>query len=317
MAAINNLKYGFRKQENEVFPSMVFAEITNVCNLRCIHCPYSYVSKQKFYKPRHMKFNIYKNIVDEVSLYKGIIFRIVCDGEPMMHPQFLEMITYARQKDINPLCINTNGTLLDNELSSEILKNNVDVVEISLDAINKSTYEYIRKGACFEKVMSNVHRFIELRNRLNANTKIMVSIIDQPEVKDEIEEFISYWAPKADRVIKRTYTTIGGLVAQDKINFATDLERWPCPLLWTRIFVNIDGYIKFCVEDWSDKTVLFNIQNTNISMAWQSLEYNTLRQCHLSGKFNEISYCKECVDWPARQWQYDYFYALKKVLKQR
>jgi len=306
-------KYGFKKEKDKIFPPMVFAEITNICNLNCIHCAYSYISKQKFYKPRHMEFDIYKKIVDEVSKYKDIILRLVCDGEPLMHPNFLEMIKYAKQNGIRPVCFNTNGTLLNEEISLDVLKSEVDVVEISLDAINKDTYERIRIGANFENVMTNIHRFIELRNQLEAKTKIMVSIIDQPEARDEINEFTNYWALKVDRVIKRTFTTIGGIMEKRKLGFAITEKRWPCPLLWTRIFINVDGIIKFCVEDWFDKTTLFDIKDRTIDDAWRSFEYNKIRQNHLIGRFEEIPYCKECVDWPARKWDHDYFYALEKV----
>jgi len=312
----NNLEYnyGFRNKQDKIFPPMVFVEITNVCNLNCIHCPYSYISKQKFYNPRHMNFDIYKRIVNEVSLHKGVILRLVCDGEPMTHPKFLEIISYAAQKGINPVCLNTNGTLLNEKISREILKY-VDLIEISLDAINKNTYESLRKGAKFEETMSNVLRFIELKDQLKAKTKIMVSIIDQPEIKDEIGEFIKYWSPKVDRVIKRAYTTIGGLVDKDKLRLDKEQKRWPCPLIWSRIFLNVDGVIKFCVEDWLDKTAIFNIKNQTIKEAWGSSEYEQIRDCHFSGRFQEIPYCKECIDWPARRWGYDYFYALEKILK--
>ena len=306
--------YGFKRPQDAVFPPMVFAEITNVCNLNCIHCPYSYISKQKFYKPRHMQLDIYKKIVNEVALYKGAILRLVCDGEPMTHPNFLEIVSYAAQKGISPVCLNTNGTLLDEGNTLEILKY-VDLIEVSLDAIHKDTYEHIRRRADFEKTKFNVLRLIELRNRLNSKAKIMVSIIEQPESRGEIEEFVEYWSPRVDRVIKRAYTSIGGLVDKNKPKIDIKQERWPCPLIWSRIFINVDGFIKFCVEDWLDKTTISHINYQGIKAAWGSLEYERLRDCHLSGKFQEIPYCRKCVDWPARRWDYDYFYALEKVLQ--
>ncbi len=307
-------KYGFKKEKDEVFPPMLFAEITNICNLNCIHCPYTYISKQKFYKPRHMELDIYKKIVDEVSQYKGTILRLVCDGEPMMHPKLLEMIAYTRERGISPICLNTNGTLINEKVSLEILRLEVDVVEISLDALNKNTYEYIRRGADYEEVMSNVDRFIELRNKLKAETKIMVSIIDQSEVKNELVEFITYWTPKVDKVIIRTYTSIGGLMNCDKLKINDNENRWPCPLLWTRIFINVDGFLKFCVEDWLDKTIVGDIRYNTIKEAWTSNEYQKLRDSLLSKKFKDIDYCSNCIDWPARKWDYDYFYALEKIL---
>jgi len=307
--------YGFKKKEDAVFPPMVFAEITNVCNLECIHCPHSYVSKQEFYKPRNMEFGIFKKVIDEIADYKGAILRLVCDGEPMMHPDFLKMIIYARQKGVSPICFNTNGTLLDEERSLEILRNNVDVVEVSLDAINKSTYMKVRRGADFEKVISNVHRFIQLRRQLKARTKIMVSIIDQPEVNGEIQDFINYWTPNVDRVIKRAYTSIGGLVDKKKIDKISEAKRWPCPLLWTRTFINVDGFIKFCVEDWLNKTIIGDIRHNSIKDLWDSSVYKELRNNHLEKEFCKVNYCKDCVDWPAREWNYDYFHALSQILE--
>lgn len=313
---LNKQRYTFKKEKDSIFPPMVFVEITNVCNLECIHCPYSIISKQQLYRPRHMKFDIYRKIIDEVAQYSGVILRLVCDGEPMVHPDFLGMIKYAIDKGIAPVCFNTNGTFLDEKKSLEILQHGVDLVEISIDAFKKETYEHIRRGANFEITISNAHKFIELRNRLKAKTRIMVSIIDQPEARSEISEFVNYWSLYVDRVIIRTYTSIGGLVDKDKLKLNKPEKRWPCPLLWTRVFVNTDGFVKFCVEDWLDNTILFHINDKAIRDVWVSSEYHKIRKNHALGRFQGVPYCKDCVDWPAREWNYDYFYAIKQMLNQ-
>lgn len=307
--------YGFKSERDSTFPPMVFAEITNVCNLRCIHCPYSLISQENFYRPRHMKINVFKKIVEQVAEFENIIFRIVCDGEPMANPNFLEMIDYAKRKKIYPLCINTNGTLLDKEACRKILQCGVDVVEISLDAINKNTYERIRRGADYDAVMLNTLRFIEMRNKTKSHTKILVSIIDQREVRAEVKEFVTYWESRVDRVIIRAYTSIGGLMDRHKMQLQPTSDRWPCPLLWTRVFINVDGYVKFCVEDWLDKTIVGDIESQDLETIWKSDKYQILRNSHLSKKFDQIEYCKNCIDWPVRKWQYDYFYALDKILE--
>jgi MoaA/NifB/PqqE/SkfB family radical SAM enzyme len=306
-------EYGFREEKDALFPPMVYAEITNVCNLECIHCPYTYISKSKSYKPRHMELSIFKKVIDEVSLHQDVILRLVCDGEPMMHPGILEMIKYAKELRISPVCLNTNGTLLNARAALSLLKHGIDVIEISLDAVHKKTYERIRKGADFDSVMSNTHSLIKLRNNMGLNTKIMVSIIDQPNAREEVKEFVDYWSPKVDKVIIREYTTIGGLVDSNKKAPADAESRWPCPLLWSRIFVSVDGFIKYCVEDWLDKTIAGDIRKDNIAAVWQSERYQSLRDAHLSNKFNGIIHCECCADWPARNWNYDYFHALENI----
>ena len=35
------MTFGFLKPADESFPPIVHVETTNICNLRCIHCPHS------------------------------------------------------------------------------------------------------------------------------------------------------------------------------------------------------------------------------------------------------------------------------------
>jgi len=308
-------KQGFLNGQDEMFPPMVVVEITNVCNASCTHCPYSIISKNKDYKPRHMKWETFSKIAEEVSLYDNVIFRLLSDGEPLMHPHFLDMIRFAKKKGINPINFITNGLFLDQEIAVGILEAGVEVVEISLDALTKQTYEKIRRGLSYELVISNVHRFIKLRNIMKSQTKIMVSIIDQPETRSEIDAFVNYWTSKVDRVIKRKYTSIGGLIDISRAKKEDGVKRWPCPQLWRRIFINVDGYAEFCVEDWCDQTIIGNVNETSLRKIWTSPEYEKMRSLHLLKRFSEIPYCARCKDWQARDWNYDYFYALEKVLQ--
>ncbi len=306
--------YGFLTEKAKRFPPMIVVEITNVCNLECIHCPHAFISKEPGYQPRYMGWALYKKIVDEVSQYPGTIFRLLCDGEPLCHPRFIDMLRYAKEKNVRPVNFITNGLLLDSSKAEAVLQSGVEAVEFSLDALHKETYEKIRVGSDFEKVMHNVHQFIEMRDRLKAQTKIFVSIIDQPEAEQELEAFLAYWTPKVDRVLTRMYTSIRGLVDTRKIKIDPDLTRWPCPDLWRRFFINVDGLAEFCVEDWYDQSVIGDVTQAGIHAIWRSPAYERIRGLHLQGKFEEVSYCHHCLDWRARDWHYDYFLALKEVL---
>jgi Predicted Fe-S oxidoreductases len=296
---------------------MVVVEITNMCNLECVHCPYSVISKRNDYRPRHMSWEIYEKIVREVAGYDHVVFRLLCNGEPLMHPRFLDMLRFAKEHGIGTTNFITNGLLLTETVAREVLALGVEVVEISLDALEKRTYEIIRRGSHFETVMAQVHRFIALRDEMRARTKIMVSIIDQDPAKAEMDAFIRYWTPRADRVIKRVYATIGGLVDDGKTAIDCSGERWPCPQLWRRMFINVDGKAEFCVEDWHDETIVGDVASSGLQNVWRGAAYEQLRKQHLSGNFDEIPYCGKCRDWKARDWNYDYFYALNQVLTEK
>ncbi|MFH2136982.1 MAG: radical SAM protein [Candidatus Omnitrophota bacterium] len=309
------MKYGFRNKREELFPLMLVLEITNVCNYRCIHCPYPEISKHKDYKPKFMDWTVYQKIVDETAGFKDTIFRFVCDGEPMMHPDFLRMVEYVKVKNISPVCVTTNGYFLSEYAAKKLIDCGCDIIEVSLDALYRESYDRVRAGGDFDRVVAQTKQLIKIRDTSAKDLKIMVSAIDQPLADGELEAFKQYWQEKADKVIIRKFTSIGGLVDSNVENeqSSQDGKRWPCPLLWRRLFVNVDGYAEFCVDDWLDESIIGDLRRDDISSIWKSDFYQNLRNLHNSGCFEEVKKCAECCDWTARTWDYDYFHAIKEI----
>ena len=87
--------YGFNGR-SEFFPSQLMVDITEVCNLGCIHCPHpSFKVSDIILK---IDVNLNKKAVDEVNHYgKNITkyIRYTSNGEPLVHPKSYEMIQYA------------------------------------------------------------------------------------------------------------------------------------------------------------------------------------------------------------------------------
>ncbi len=316
---MSSTEYGFRDQREKQFPLMICLEITNVCNFHCIHCPYTYVSQRREYVPRFMQMQVYEKILEETSEFKDTIFRFVCDGEPMIHPDFLRMVENAKKRGIAPVCVTTNGYFLTEENAKRLIGYGCDLIEVSIDALYEESYNKVRIGGDFRRVVGNILRLIDLRNRLNKDVKLMVSAIDQPFVSGELDAFKQYWARKVDKVIIRTLTSIGGLVKKDGGRDFSEQkgERWPCPLLWQRFFINTEGYAEFCVDDWLDETIIADIKERSISEVWAGIDYQKIRKVHLDREFSQVKKCSCCFDWKARTWEYDYFHALKEILAPR
>lgn len=308
--------YGFVKDADRLFPPMVVVEATNVCNLRCVHCPHPRLVKLPDYRPHHMEWELYTRIADETASHPGTIFRLACDGEPLCHPRFIDMLKYADSRGIAPLTFNTNGALMSEDKARGVLSITKGVVEFSLDAIRKATYEAIRVGADFDKVMANVHRFIELRDRLNPDVKVMVSIIVQPESDAELGRFLDYWRPRVDHVLERKYIACKGELDPSKERVEELPARWPCKQLWTRFNISPEGLAEFCTDDWHDRSVIGDVREQSIADIWQGEAYETLRRLHLSRKFEEVPFCSACTDWRVIEWDYDYFRAVNKAFGQ-
>jgi pyruvate-formate lyase-activating enzyme len=327
--------YDFATPAAKEFPSIITLENTNVCNLRCVHCPQGqgFPDRPDFHAT-YMSWDVYTKAIDEIAQYPITLLRYSPDGEALIHPQFLDQTAYAKAKGVKPVGLTTNGVLLDNPaiekgkrlphktMMERLLEIGIDLIDISLDAARKESYERVRVGADYHRVWSNIHRLLYLRDKMKAPTKIMLSIIVQPEIQqEEVDEFVKYWTPLVDRVIVRGYLTNLGLTP-DKPGTVVDqmsgVERWPCPQFWKRITIGSDGSIRFCVVDWLEKTVVGTIGTHSIRDLWHSEEYARLRRAHLEKRYADAhDLCGPCTDWMGMRWEWGFELAVDAVMGKR
>ena len=84
----------FKSYPLTALPFSLSIEPTTSCNLRCPECP---SGLRSFTRPTGMlNKNLYEKIIDEMSstlIYLNFYFQ----GEPYLHPSFLDMVNYASQ----------------------------------------------------------------------------------------------------------------------------------------------------------------------------------------------------------------------------
>ena len=149
----------------------------------CAHCPYTYISQKPSYSQGFMDLNLYKKIIDEISLYKGITLRPFERGEALINPQLAEMIKYAKEKGVERIWLNTNGLLLTPKKSRELLEAGLDRLEVSIDAASEKTFSLIKgvDGKTLRKVIANTIEYFNLKQTFfanNPNKKLVVSFVE-------------------------------------------------------------------------------------------------------------------------------------------
>jgi len=65
----------------------------------------------------------------------------------------------------------SNGSVMDSEKIEKILKSGLDEIIFSIDAAKKETYELIRRGLIFEKIVNNVLNLIRRREQLRLKNR--------------------------------------------------------------------------------------------------------------------------------------------------
>ena len=117
-------------------PGTIYLEPTNHCNLKCPMCPqHKYPRKKGF-----MVFSLFQKIVNDLP--NNVFVQLFMGGESLMHPEIIPMIKYIKHcKPSARIRIATNGTLLNNDLSKNIVLSGLDYISFSFDGPDKETYE--------------------------------------------------------------------------------------------------------------------------------------------------------------------------------
>jgi radical SAM protein with 4Fe4S-binding SPASM domain len=90
-------------------------------------------------------------------------FCLSLSTEALLHPYFVKMADLAIRNRIPKVHISTNGTLLTEKLSQELVQIGFHGLNLSLDAAKERTFERLRKGARFHKVIRNIKTLLRIR----------------------------------------------------------------------------------------------------------------------------------------------------------
>jgi MoaA/NifB/PqqE/SkfB family radical SAM enzyme len=303
------MTYGFQGRLTAEFPSQVIVDVTEVCNLACVHCPHPDFKKSEYYDARYLDPALNTKLVDEVRDHgrgKTQYIRYTSEGEPLIHPKGYDMIEDAVQRSGVYVTLTTNGTIMNEKRTRKLLDAGVHMIDISIDAHLPETYARVRVNGDLNVTRANVLRLIEWVRLAKTGTKVVVSFVEQPQNTAEAGDFERYWKEQgADAVvIRRLHSAAGAVIPVASIMRSRNakVERRPCVYPWERVVLNPRGHLSFCPADWVHGATIVDYQKTTIRETWNGEFYRGLRQAHLSNNFAGYGFCGQCPDWAATRW---------------
>ncbi|QOX80357.1 radical SAM protein [Trichlorobacter lovleyi] len=301
-----DIQYGIRPEALE-FPMMCVISFIYTCNAYCPNCPYTNSDIRSSYKDRPlMNPETFKLIADQCGEY-GAWVRISGGGEPMLHPQAVELMEYAKLQGAKVGLI-TNGSRFTEESTRRLLEAKIDMIEFSVDASDPDTYRHVRPGLDWSTLKCNVERMVRMRNKLGSVTKIIASGVNQEGV--DIDAVAAFWEPFVDNFQKRKFLT-WGINDPDKSADPTPYlppdEQIPCPFIFERLNIDSRGKVMVCGFDIAAKTDMGNIHEKSIKDIWHGEGFEFYRQKHLNKAGNDLELCANCPDWKYRSWKHNYW----------
>jgi MoaA/NifB/PqqE/SkfB family radical SAM enzyme len=308
-AAAAGTEYGFGGRLTAEFPSQVVVDVTEVCNLACIHCPHPEFKRSEHYQARYLEPELNAKMVEEVRTHgRGFTqyIRYTSEGEPLVHPHGYEMIEEAVKHSGVYVTLTTNGTIMNEKRTRRILEAGVHMIDISIDAFSEDVYARVRVNGDLRVTRENVQRLIRWIREGRAKTKVVVSFVEQKENTHEAAAFKAFWEDQgADYVIiRRLHSAAGAVIDASRIlreKHRTEKRR-PCLYPWERVSLNPRGNLMFCPVDWVHGSEVADFRTTTIRETWQGPVFEALRRAHLENDFRGHAFCGQCPDWAETRW---------------
>ena len=291
----------------ETLPVSVQVQTVSACDSACVFCPYPYVSKTV--SQGVMEWETYKKIVDECAAFPDLkIFTPVLQNEPLIDKNIHRAIAYFKEKNggRTPVQMSTNGYLLNDENIKNLSASGLDYIAVSLNAINKETYEKLLPGFKFEKIMDNIEKLISSNH---GEMRVIIRFLVTNKNKDEVKEAVSYWHKrkvmtevidllhnragsveikrlKAERPVKR----IRRFLNRFWFNIFTDC----CVIPFRQMYILYNGDVLLCGNDWKREVILGNVNKNTLREIWNGPEAVRMRKLILEKRYDRILPCSGC-----------------------
>lgn len=281
------------------FPLFLLTETQYTCNLRCIHCVHGHEDlKNKYAYQNEMSFELYRKIIDEASQYHCPSIGLNSTNEPLLTRDLAQRIRYAADSGFMDIMINTNGLLLTENKIEQLIDAGLTRLMVSLDAFTNETYEKIRVGSNFERVIKNIELFLNMRSRKQQQLPLLrISLVRLSFNEHEIDAFIEYWRDRADYVAIQEFASPEP--SWDFESFfsgsRTTIDGFSCPQPWQRLVIQGDGSVLPCCSQFSQELKVGNVQEQSIRTMWHSPAMERLRTLHKEERYSDNPVCKKCV----------------------
>jgi radical SAM protein with 4Fe4S-binding SPASM domain len=249
----------------------VGVEITNRCNLHCRHC-FNHSGENRV---QELSLGELIGLFDQIVEMGGNSIRI-SGGEPTLHPDFVAIITLAKQRELQ-VSLNSHG-VYGPRVYRQLADLSIDRLIISLDGLQTSN-DHIRGHGVFQRVVETVsglraagqsvmlgvhlrrsnqddiHGLVALAAELGCNIKFSplrpLGRARQYLFQDILRPVDFYRAVQEITRLRAEYSSIQILTDYDVLAPAENLkppslERAGCPAGRSFLNINYDGYVYPC-----------------------------------------------------------------------
>ena len=286
-------------------PRSIQIECTTRCNLKCTMCEISYWTE----KGGDLEAANLRHMLAHLPHLKRVDLTGI--GEALMNRGFFDALQLFKSRGVY-VTFNDNFTLMTEEASRRTVQLGVDQIFISLDGSTKETYERIRVGANFDKVIANAKRLIRIKRELGRKRpEVKINTVVCAENYRELSGIVELAHDLGIGMVQFVNVIVfentanldtSSLETEVRAKFQEALERARqlgilvkielfeklsverCAFPWKRNFVTYDGYVHPCCfttqtgdRASQNQRSFGSLINSSFKEIWKSPRYSTFR----------------------------------------
>ena len=249
-------------EEFDPISSILTVEVntTELCNRTCVFCP-RHDPEVFGNRNLHMTPKGAARIAKELARnnYRGKI-SLSGFGENLLNPQFQEVIkSFRTHLHSNIIECNTNGDKLSPEYASDLFENGLSLLYINL-------YDGAHQMYTFDKIMK--------------------------DIPGDRYKYRMHWSMKDHGLILNNRSGTIDWLGIDESDIQS-LKGKPCHYPFYKMFVDWNGDVLFCSNDWGREHIVGNLLNDTLMNVWFGKPMRKIRRKLAKGD-RSMSPCNGC-----------------------
>ena len=282
-------------------PLVVYLEPASICNLRCNYCPTGHAELRRKRPNGVMDFSLFIDIVDGFRELDAQVrrFNLYKDGEPLINERFCDMVEYLALSGVTEqIWTKSNGLLLDDDLIADLGSVPLDLLSISLVALDSKGYrnlagvhiDYSHLRDMIAEVYYRPREYqlhVSLRDTGLSGAEKMKFYADFEDICDHMAiEGLHGWSNSGAYDFRLgTDQSFDGTPIADKI---------VCPLTLCALGINWNGTVSPCNEDWKHAHIIGDLNVQSVREVWEGDRLRQFRFIHLAGDRDKLEMCADC-----------------------
>lgn len=313
-------------------PRIFNIETTNHCNMKCIMCqrpqdlnrPLQHMSDHTFemiasqLEPHNAEsFKSWRHFVDgtlrkgggtapsENNFYFDIVSRSIIlhgFGEPLLDQKLPARVALLTERRI-PTYFSCNPCNINLDAIGEMFQVGTGYIKFAIDSLDDQEAKMIRGGkADFTRSYEKVLQVLELKEKLGAETVIVLTMLNMTGDPAKGDEFLRLWRDKpvyayVKSLDNKWLLRAKGEEKKSSVKNNNHLAEQYCEYAWTSMTILADGSVVPCTQDINGTWTFGNVLEQSLEEIWNSPKYREFRHLHLSGEAPSSFMCHNKCDW--------------------